>query len=266
MLPVRQRVRGEPRGVVAERSKEPREDPSRPGELAVSGSAAFLGAGRQRASAAVATRLLVWVRREGSGACVPPTAFCHVGDGSLKVVFLAISGHVDKEQSPALSSRTNINAAYTCTETLRTASRDPTLRHSKRCARAAHHGRSPELQPEPASVRRRRRLNATRCLPSGRNRSAAPPRRCRGTGPRPDASLRFWRSDGPDVETAKRSRRAPRPHVRLAMHGSRPTTRHRYERVAHANTNRNHETPHAGPRTTSCNSWSEKASGSTRSR
>ena len=27
------------------------------------------------------------------------TAFCHVGDGSLKVVFLAISGHVDKEQS-----------------------------------------------------------------------------------------------------------------------------------------------------------------------
>ena len=58
LLPVRQRVRGEPRGVVAERSKEPREDPSRPGELAVSGSAAFLGAGRQRAS--LRSRRVFW--------------------------------------------------------------------------------------------------------------------------------------------------------------------------------------------------------------
>ena len=130
----------------------------------------------------------------------------------------------------------------TCTKTLRTASRDPTLRHSKRCARAAHHGRSTELQPEPASVRRRRRLNATRCLPSGRNRSAAPPRRCRGTGPRPDASLRFWRSDEPDVERAKRSRRAPLPRVRLAMHGSRHLKRRGCSGVAHANTKRNHDT------------------------
>ena len=46
------------------------------------------------------------------------------------------------------------------------------------------------------------------------------PRRCRGIEQWPDASLRFWRSDGPDVE---------RQSAPAARHGRVPPTRHRRE-------------------------------------
>ena len=161
--------------------REPRSPPAqRTGERAVSGSAAFLGAGRRRASRGGRDASSGGVRRVGGGepAC-PPRAFCHVRGRVLKVVFLAKSGHVDKEQStsPALTPYQHQHSHIRATKTLRTASRDPTLRHSKRCARGAPWPKSRALAGA-----------SKRTPPAPSKRDAVPSRAAAIEAPRPRAA------------------------------------------------------------------------------